>query len=81
MASGTWFKEILNAIMQNTPHNWSTHTLQCFPPVLAEYFQQNQVPKENKQQLKVIINNFFIEYNQSFELFNTINCGNLVKIL
>jgi len=40
--------------MQNTPHNWSSHTLQCFPPVLLEYYQQNQVPKENKQQLKVV---------------------------
>lgn len=50
---GSWFREILNTIMQNTPHNWSAHTLQCFPPILADYFHQNQIPKENKQQLKV----------------------------
>ncbi|OXA58541.1 Mediator of RNA polymerase II transcription subunit 23 [Folsomia candida] len=63
VASGTWFKEILNAIMQNTPHNWSTHTLQCFPPVLAEYFQQNQVPKENKQQLKNMVEEEYRNWN------------------
>ena len=39
--------------MQQTPHSWSTQTLQCFPPVLADYFQQNQVPRENKQHLRV----------------------------
>ncbi|XP_051162012.1 mediator of RNA polymerase II transcription subunit 23 [Leptopilina boulardi] len=50
--SGTWCKELLNTIMQNTPHSWAVHTLQCFPPVLSEFFQQNSVPKENKQQIK-----------------------------
>ncbi|KAJ4431363.1 Mediator of RNA polymerase II transcription subunit 23 [Periplaneta americana] len=50
--SGTWCKELLNTIMQNTPHSWANHTLQCFPPVLNEFFQQNTVPIENKQQLK-----------------------------
>lgn len=52
--SGTWCKELLNTIMQNTPHSWANHTLQCFPPVLSEFFQQNSVAKENKQQIKVI---------------------------
>lgn len=50
--SGTWCKELLNTIMQNTPHSWANHTLQCFPPVLSEFFQQNSVAKENKQQIK-----------------------------
>uniref|UniRef100_A0A1B6D9V1 Mediator of RNA polymerase II transcription subunit 23 n=1 Tax=Clastoptera arizonana TaxID=38151 RepID=A0A1B6D9V1_9HEMI len=50
--SGSWCKELLNTIMQNTPHNWANHTLQSFPPVLNEFFQQNTVPKANKQQLK-----------------------------
>ncbi|KDR22950.1 mediator of RNA polymerase II transcription subunit 23 isoform X2 [Zootermopsis nevadensis] len=50
--SGTWCKELLNTIMQNTPHSWANHTLQCFPPVLNEFFQQNNVAIENKQQLK-----------------------------
>uniref|UniRef100_T1HR14 Mediator of RNA polymerase II transcription subunit 23 n=1 Tax=Rhodnius prolixus TaxID=13249 RepID=T1HR14_RHOPR len=51
-ASGAWCKELLNTIMQNTPHSWAQHTLQFFPPVLNDFFQQNSVPKENKQQLK-----------------------------
>lgn len=50
--SGTWCKELLNTIMQNTPHSWANHTLECFPPVLSEFFQQNSVAKENKQQIK-----------------------------
>lgn len=49
--SGTWCKELLNTIMQNTPHSWANHTLQCFPPVLSEFFQQNSIAKENKQQI------------------------------
>lgn len=48
----TWCKELLNTIMQNTPHSWAHHTLECFPPVLHDFFKQNVVPKENKQQLK-----------------------------
>lgn len=51
--SGTWCKELLNTIMQNTPHSWANHTLQCFPLVLYDFFQHNTVQKENKPQLKV----------------------------
>ncbi|XP_008216793.1 mediator of RNA polymerase II transcription subunit 23 isoform X2 [Nasonia vitripennis] len=50
--SGTWCQDLLNTIMQNTPHSWADHTLQCFPPILSEFFQQNSVPKEEKQQIK-----------------------------
>ncbi|GFU50841.1 mediator of RNA polymerase II transcription subunit 23 [Trichonephila clavipes] len=50
--SGTWCKEILTTIMQHTPHNWSSFTLQCFPSVLADFFYHHQAPKENKSQLK-----------------------------
>lgn len=52
--------------MQNTPHSWANHTLQCFPPVLSEFFQQNSVAKENKQQIKVI--------------FVSRSCNDVVKI-
>ncbi|CAH4038427.1 mediator of RNA polymerase II transcription subunit 23 isoform X1 [Pieris brassicae] len=45
-------KELLTTIMTNTPHMWSQHTLQCFPPVLVEFFTQNPATKENKQVLK-----------------------------
>nr|CAD7567473.1 unnamed protein product [Timema californicum] len=57
--SGTWCKDLLNTIMQNTPHSWANHTLQCFPPVLNEFFQQNSVAKENKQQLKKAVEEEF----------------------
>ncbi|XP_050360927.1 mediator of RNA polymerase II transcription subunit 23 isoform X2 [Nymphalis io] len=49
---GAAVKELLTTIMTNTPHLWSQHTLQCFPPVLVEFFSQNPAPKENKQLLK-----------------------------
>uniref|UniRef100_A0A8D8DB44 Mediator of RNA polymerase II transcription subunit 23 n=4 Tax=Culex pipiens TaxID=7175 RepID=A0A8D8DB44_CULPI len=48
----TWCKDLLTSIMTNTPHTWSQHTLQCFPPVLNDFFVQNSIPKENKQLLK-----------------------------
>lgn len=47
-----WCKDLLNGIMQYTPLSWSPYTLQCFPPVLSEFFAQNPVPMENKQLLK-----------------------------
>ncbi|XP_008216794.1 mediator of RNA polymerase II transcription subunit 23 [Nasonia vitripennis] len=47
-----WCKDLLNTIMQNTPHSWAEHTLRCFPPALSEFFQQNSIPKEEKQQIK-----------------------------
>ncbi|VVD00952.1 unnamed protein product [Leptidea sinapis] len=51
-SDGAAVKELLTTIMTNTPHMWSQHTLQCFPPVLVEFFAQNPAPKENKQLLK-----------------------------
>jgi len=39
--------------MQSTPHSWADNTLQSFPPILSEFFQQNTVLKEDKQQIKV----------------------------
>ena len=50
--STMWCKDLLTSIMQNTPHSWDSHTLQCFPAVLNAFFTQNSTPKENKQQLK-----------------------------
>lgn len=48
----SWCKELLNTIMQNTPHSWATQSLACFPPVLSEFFAHNNHPLENKQLLK-----------------------------
>ncbi|XP_061424919.1 LOW QUALITY PROTEIN: mediator of RNA polymerase II transcription subunit 23 [Lethenteron reissneri] len=50
--SGTWCKDILQAIMTLTPHNWASHTLSCFPPPLQAFFKQNSVPQENRVNLK-----------------------------
>ncbi|KAK3924714.1 Mediator of RNA polymerase II transcription subunit 23 [Frankliniella fusca] len=47
-----WCKELLNTIMQYTPHTWANHTLEYFPPVLRDFFHQNRVPMENQHQLK-----------------------------
>lgn len=47
-----WCKDVLNMIIQNTPHSWSSHTLACFPPALSEFFALNNHPIENKQLLK-----------------------------
>lgn len=50
--SGSWCQELLNTIMQNTPCTWANHTLECFPKVLRDFFQQHTVASESKQQLK-----------------------------
>lgn len=39
-SDGAAVKELLTTVMTNTPHMWSQHTLQCFPPVLVEFFAQ-----------------------------------------
>lgn len=50
--SSNWFREILTQIMQSTPHSWTPNTLACFPPSLAEFYQQNPIAREDKAQLK-----------------------------
>lgn len=49
--SAHWSKDLLTHIMQSTPLTWSSFTLMCFPPVIAEFFQQYP-NRENKDQLK-----------------------------
>lgn len=49
---GSWCTELLATAAQSTPHAWAPHTLECFPPALADFFTQHAVQKENKQQLK-----------------------------
>lgn len=50
--TNTWCKELMTIIMQNTPHSWAGHTLQCFPSILNSFFTQHSTPKENRQLLK-----------------------------
>lgn len=37
---GTWCKDILQTIMNFTPHNWASHTLSCFPAPLQVRYSQ-----------------------------------------
>lgn len=57
--SPLWCKELLDTIMQLTPHTWAPHTLQCFPPVLNSFFQQTGIQKENKAMLKKAVEEEF----------------------
>lgn len=51
--------------MQNTPHSWAVHTLQCFPPVLNAFFAQvTNAPKENKQLLKKNVEDEYQNWSQ-----------------
>ncbi len=44
--SAQWVKETLSAIMQKTPHSWSLHSIEHFPPVLQEFYKDNPGPRE-----------------------------------
>ncbi|OQR66851.1 mediator of RNA polymerase II transcription subunit 23-like [Tropilaelaps mercedesae] len=50
--STVWCKDLLQAALANTPHSWSSLTLDCFPNSLAEFLRVNQAQRENKAQLK-----------------------------
>ncbi|XP_072045774.1 mediator of RNA polymerase II transcription subunit 23-like [Amphiura filiformis] len=50
--SGNWCKDILATLFSNTPHNWATHTLHCFPSALQQFFHDNQATAENRSFLK-----------------------------
>ena len=51
-AAGIWCKELLSSIMQSTPLQWSSFTLNCFPPVMTEFFRQFQSNSDNRDALK-----------------------------
>lgn len=57
-----WYRDLLTLIQQQTPHSWSSITRECFPPPLAEFFNQpqNQPSREPKQQLKAVIEEEYI---------------------
>lgn len=69
--TSNWCKDILVNIMHNTPHNWSSHTLQCFPPSLAEFFQKSSLPKEDKSHLKRNVDTEYKKWKSksSFQFF------------
>lgn len=49
--------------MQNTPHTWAPHTLQCFPPVLNNFFALTSIPKENRALIKKAVEEEFRNWN------------------
>ncbi|PIK49215.1 hypothetical protein BSL78_13902 [Apostichopus japonicus] len=53
--SWTWCRGILEKLQTNTPHNWATHTLRCFPSSLQQFFEQNATQMENRTGLKELV--------------------------
>lgn len=49
---GDWCLKLLRKVFESTPHNWPSHTLETFPPLINEFYVQNTVPVEDKQQLQ-----------------------------
>lgn len=47
-----YLMDLLQVVMKNTPHNWSSHTKQSFPKVLADFYANHNLPTEDKQQVK-----------------------------
>lgn len=50
--SARWCVDFLKTVMTHTPHTWANHTLQCFPSVITEFYQQYAAPRENMHTLK-----------------------------
>ncbi|KAG9510935.1 Mediator of RNA polymerase II transcription subunit 23, partial [Fragariocoptes setiger] len=57
--SKEWITQILKDIKQVTPLTWSAFTLNCFPPVIKEFFLENVPQKENKSKLKAAVDEEF----------------------
>ncbi|XP_076066358.1 mediator complex subunit 23 [Oratosquilla oratoria] len=50
--SSRWCPDILKVVMMHTPHTWANHTLQCFPPPIADFYHKYPTPRENMHTLK-----------------------------
>lgn len=48
----SYLMDLLQVVMKNTPHNWSSHTKQSFPKFLVEFYASHIVVSEDKQQMK-----------------------------
>ena len=40
--SAGYFKDVLASIMNKTPHYWPPHTLNNFPPILKDFYNENR---------------------------------------
>ena len=45
--TGRWCVDFLKAIQAHTPHTFPSHTLQCLPHSIQEFYHQYQPPKES----------------------------------
>lgn len=50
-----YLNDLLQIVMKNTPHNWSTHTKHSFPKAIADFYSNHNFPNEDKQVLKKVI--------------------------
>ena len=76
--SANWFREILNQIMQNTPHSWPENTLNCFPQNLRDYFQQNVIQRDDKVDLKRRVDTEYKKWKSKFVLIDLLHIPNMI---
>ncbi|XP_063699049.1 mediator of RNA polymerase II transcription subunit 23 [Culicoides brevitarsis] len=62
-----WCKDMLNHVLQATPHSWSPYTYQCFPNPLKEVLTQYTGPRESTQNMKKLVDE---EYRNWISLTN-----------
>ncbi|XP_077861463.1 mediator of RNA polymerase II transcription subunit 23-like, partial [Saccoglossus kowalevskii] len=68
--SGNWCKDILTTLIHNTPHNWASHTLSCFPAPLQQFFRQNPATQENRAAMKKSVEEEYKKWKCKFlEIF------------
>lgn len=44
--SARWCIDFLRAVMNQTPHTWPTHTMQCFPSIIEDFYKQVPGPRD-----------------------------------
>lgn len=62
--SWTWCRGILEKLQTNTPHNWASHTLRCFPSSLQQFFEQNTTQTENRTGLKELVDESYRSWSE-----------------
>ncbi|RXG55626.1 Mediator of RNA polymerase II transcription subunit 23 [Armadillidium vulgare] len=52
--SARWCVDFLKAVMSHTPHTWASHTLQCFPSIIADFYKQHGAPRYTQNLKKAV---------------------------
>ncbi|KAL7643695.1 UNVERIFIED_CONTAM: hypothetical protein RMT77_005693 [Armadillidium vulgare] len=52
--SARWCVDFLKAVMSHTPHTWASHTLQCFPSIIADFYKQHGAPRDTQNLKKAV---------------------------